>query len=58
MNLKSVIEPPMNTDETRIYNGFFRNCIDTILMNEKTRVMRGSIRVNPCSSVAKKRYLE
>lgn len=55
MKRKNAIEPRIDTDETRIMNGVFRNSSCNIRVNGKSRVTRVFIRVDPCSSVASKR---
>jgi len=54
LSKKNVIEPRMNTDETRINNSLSGNCAYTIQVSLASHVTHRFICVNPCSSVANK----
>jgi hypothetical protein len=56
MSLKTVIEPRMNTDETRISNRISSNFAHTVQVSCNPHVTRRFIGVNPCLSVANKGF--
>jgi hypothetical protein len=57
MNLKTVIEPRMNTDETRMDNRSSSDFAHTVQVSCNLYVTHRFICVNPCSSVASKGLL-
>jgi hypothetical protein len=53
-NLKNIIKPRMDTDETRIGDNQFQNRLDIARVNGTYCAKRDSICVHPCLSVARR----